>query len=116
MALVIWGVVLAVGLFLADRSLMWLERRGLVYWRRHRAAGGGSASGAVAELHALLSPGHQHVVEEKERRLVLRDDADAGAPLDRRIDLDAGQVVIRTEGGVDGRTDAGARSLPDAEK
>ncbi|MEU6609499.1 DUF6191 domain-containing protein [Streptomyces shenzhenensis] len=51
----------------------------------------------MGELHALFSPTHRHVSEDKERRLVLREDAESGSPLDRRIDLESGRVVIHPE-------------------
>lgn len=96
MKMFLWAVVVIAALYLADQALLWMERRGWIYWRRRRAGiGAASASGMMGELHILFSPTHQHVAEEKERRLVLRDDAESGAPLDRRIDLESGRAVVR---------------------
>ncbi|GAA2245435.1 MULTISPECIES: DUF6191 domain-containing protein [Kitasatospora] len=97
MNIFIWAVAAVAGLLLLDQVLLWLERRGWIYWRKRRAGiGAASTAGLMDELHAFLSPGRQHVAEEKERRLVLRDDdAESGEPLDRRIDLDSGRAVVR---------------------
>ncbi|MEU5975973.1 DUF6191 domain-containing protein [Streptomyces sp. NPDC047315] len=87
------GVVLA--LFLADQALLWMERRHWIYWRRAKAGiGAASSAGIMGELHTLFSPTHRHVNEEKGRRLVLRDDTDAGAPPNREIDLESGRVRV----------------------
>ncbi|MFF0220033.1 DUF6191 domain-containing protein [Streptomyces vinaceus] len=96
MNVLLWVVAALLALLLADRLLLWVERRGWMYYRRHRAAtGANSISSVMQELHMLFSPSRQHVKEEKERRLVLRDDDEAGEPLDRRIDLESGRVVVR---------------------
>ncbi|MDH6132344.1 hypothetical protein P3T37_001729 [Kitasatospora sp. MAA4] len=83
-------------LFLADRSLLWMERRGWIYWRKRESeTGAASMISVINEIQTLLSPAQRHVAEEKERRLVLRDDEGVGATLDRRIDLESGRVAIR---------------------
>ncbi|WP_327065399.1 DUF6191 domain-containing protein [Kitasatospora sp. NBC_01302] len=91
------GVVAAVpALLLIDQALLWMERHGWIYWRKREAeVGAGSMFSVINEIHTLLSPSQRHVAEEKERRLVLREDVEPGAPLDRRIDLGSGRVVIR---------------------
>lgn len=92
----VWFLVAAAALALADQVLLWMERRGWIYWRRRKAGiGAASTAGMMGELHALFSPTHRHVSEEKERRLVLREDEKSGSPLDRRIDLESGRVVVR---------------------
>ncbi|MFO0724489.1 MAG: hypothetical protein U1E65_11940 [Myxococcota bacterium] len=48
------GTIAAV-LFAVDRVLLWLESRGLVYWRR-RGAGRAAMGSALAELEAQLRP------------------------------------------------------------
>ncbi|MEU8784375.1 DUF6191 domain-containing protein [Streptomyces sp. NPDC048637] len=55
---------------------------------------GGATSGAWDEL---FQPSRQHVREEKERRLALRDDVESGAPPRSTVDLHSGLAVIRPE-------------------
>ncbi|MFD7631715.1 DUF6191 domain-containing protein [Streptomyces sp. NPDC059851] len=65
------SVVISLGLFL----FTW------VGWRRRRHGGGGASSTeAWAEL---FHPSQRHVQQEREHRLVLRDDAESGAPPQR---------------------------------
>ncbi|MGW7005356.1 DUF6191 domain-containing protein [Streptomyces sp. NPDC054933] len=91
-----WAVAAVPTLFLADRALLWMERRGWIYWRKREAEiGAASMFSVINEIQTLLSPSQRYMTEEKERRLVLRDDEESGAPLDRRIDLESGRVVIR---------------------
>ncbi|MBP0454067.1 hypothetical protein J5Y04_31670 [Kitasatospora sp. RG8] len=94
------GAVAAVpALLLVDRLLLWMERRGWIYWRRRRAGVGAASSlSMMDELNAFLSPGRQQMREEKERRLVLRDDAGSADPLEHRIDLESGRVTVRPGG------------------
>ncbi|MEV0373719.1 DUF6191 domain-containing protein [Streptomyces sp. NPDC050636] len=62
--------------------------------RRRKFGGGGATSGAWDEL---FQPSRQHVQEEKERQLVLRDDTESGAPPRSSVDLHSGIAVIRSE-------------------
>ncbi|MCX5107050.1 DUF6191 domain-containing protein [Streptomyces sp. NBC_00378] len=57
------------------------------------SAGGGGASAAEA-WGELFHPSQRHVQQERERQLVLRDDAESGAP-PSSVDLDSGKAVIR---------------------
>ncbi|WP_260474828.1 DUF6191 domain-containing protein [Streptomyces sp. WAC 05379] len=57
------------------------------------SAGGGGASTAEA-WGELFHPSQRHVQQERERQLVLRDDAESGAP-PSSVDLDSGKAVIR---------------------
>jgi hypothetical protein len=92
----IWAAAAPPTLLLADQALLWLERHGWIYWRKRQAdIGTASTFSVINEIHTLLSPGQRYVTEEKERCLVLRDDEESGAPLDRRMDLESGRVVIR---------------------
>jgi len=92
-----WLVVFAVSLFLLDRILLWAEKRGWIYWRRRKAGvGARSTASMIEEFQAFLSPTVRYAQEEKDRRLVLREDDEAGAPPNRRIDLESGMVTVRT--------------------
>nr|WP_222852404.1 DUF6191 domain-containing protein [Streptomyces piniterrae] len=64
-------------------------------WRRRKFGARGATSGAWDEL---FQPSRQHVQEERERRLVLRDDAESGAPPRSSVDLHTGVAVIRPGG------------------
>ncbi|MEU9111581.1 DUF6191 domain-containing protein [Streptomyces sp. NPDC048483] len=66
---------------------VWVSRR------RRKFGGGGATSGAWDEL---FQPSRQHVQEEKERRLVLRDDAESGAPPRNSVDLQSGIAVMHS--------------------
>ncbi|WP_221889298.1 DUF6191 domain-containing protein [Streptomyces sp. WAC 01325] len=70
---------------------LWLFLFTWVGWRR-RTDGGGGASTAEA-WGELFQPSQRHVQQERERQLVLRHDAEAGAP-PSSVDLDAGKAVI----------------------
>ncbi|MEU3569209.1 DUF6191 domain-containing protein [Kitasatospora sp. NPDC036755] len=61
---------------------------------RRRGPGAGLGAGGLEELHALFSPGKQVQVEQKRDQLVLRDDAQAGAPPRFGVDLDRGVAVL----------------------
>ncbi|MFD7083116.1 DUF6191 domain-containing protein [Streptomyces sp. NPDC059918] len=68
----------------------------LVIWayrRRGKSAGGSALTGPWDEL---FHPSRQLVRQEKESRLVLRDDTEAGAPPGSVVDLQAGTAVVRT--------------------
>ncbi|MFI2606752.1 DUF6191 domain-containing protein [Kitasatospora sp. NPDC018619] len=70
---------------------------------RQRGPGVHTGAGGLEELHALFSPGKQVQIEQKHERLVLRDDAQAGAPPHFGVDLDRGVAVL--PGGGAGRTE-----------
>jgi hypothetical protein len=72
--------------------VLWLVLFTWVGWRR-RKHGGGGASTAVA-WGELFHPSQRHVQQERERQLVLRDDAESGAP-PGSVDLASGKAVIR---------------------
>ncbi|MFG2222603.1 DUF6191 domain-containing protein [Streptomyces sp. NPDC048644] len=86
MLLTVAGVVAALWVLL----FVWAGRR------RRKFGGGGATSGAWDEL---FQPSRQHVQEEKERRLALRDDAKSAAPPRSSVDLHSGVAVIRPEPG-----------------
>jgi hypothetical protein len=60
-----WTVIsLSVGVFLfaAHKTLLWMERRGWIYYQKKKAQPGTSAS-AWLELHQLVEPGKKHVLQ-----------------------------------------------------
>lgn len=61
-----WLVVGAVlvGAVVLDRVLLWMERRGWVYWRTSEKPSGGGLSGAAFEVAALFQPTQHVLVEE----------------------------------------------------
>lgn len=98
MKLLLWIFAIASALLVVDQLLLWMERRGWIYWRRYKGdVGTASTSGMMGELHSLFSPTQHYVTEEKERRMALREDAESGSPVDREIDLDSGRVVIHPD-------------------
>ncbi|MGW3634081.1 DUF6191 domain-containing protein [Streptomyces sp. NPDC005122] len=88
-------VVLTLTAF-ADQALLRAGRAGLLPWRNGARQGQISATG-FEQLHASLSPGKQHELEERRSSLVMRDDEEDGAPAHRTtVDLAAGTAVVRT--------------------
>lgn len=87
-------VVLTLTAF-ADQALLRAGRAGLLPWRNGARQGQISATGFEL-LHASLSPGKQHELEERRSSLVMRDDEEDGAPAHRTtVDLKAGTAVVR---------------------
>ncbi|MER5295813.1 DUF6191 domain-containing protein [Streptomyces pharetrae] len=71
---------------------LWLILFTWVGWRRRRHGGGGASTAEA--WGELFHPSQRHVQQERERQLVLRDDAESGAP-PSSVDLDSGKAVIR---------------------
>ncbi|WP_329292689.1 DUF6191 domain-containing protein [Streptomyces sp. NBC_01455] len=90
------GLVVALTLAaFADQALLRAGRAGLLPWRNGARQGQISATG-FEQLHASLSPGKQHELEERRSALVMRDDEEDGAPAHRTtVDLAAGTAVVR---------------------
>ncbi|MGA5816502.1 DUF6191 domain-containing protein [Kitasatospora sp. NPDC094028] len=67
---------------------------------RHRSGTGlGLGATATEELHALFNANKRVQIEQRQTRLVLRDDDHGdGAPPRMRVDLDGGKVVIPRRG------------------
>ena len=62
----LWGAVLILIAVAADRVLLWLERRGWIYYRRTRGVRG-RAMYHAQELDSIFNPGMQHVQEAHHR-------------------------------------------------
>ncbi|MFJ4797653.1 DUF6191 domain-containing protein [Kitasatospora purpeofusca] len=98
MAVVMLAAALATGLF-ALAAVVSNRRNG------GPEAGSGSSGGfgmsVFEELHALFHAGKRVQIEQRQARLVLREDDHATAPPGHGIDLDAGTAVVirkRAEG------------------
>ena len=50
--------------FLADQFFLWLERKGLIYYR-HRKSNSGAIGNGLQELHMLLNPNTRYTIEMK---------------------------------------------------
>ena len=59
--IVLGGVLLLFGL---DRLGLWMESRGWIYYRKKKPQPGGLGN-ALLELHTLLQPSREHIVEIK---------------------------------------------------
>jgi hypothetical protein len=56
-------LAIAVALYLLDRLLLWMERRGWVYWRKTTRNTGPGVGNALLEIQSLVEPGARHVLE-----------------------------------------------------
>lgn len=65
-------VALAVAI---DRTALWAERRGWIYWRRSQRTGSAAGS-AFVDLDVFMNPGAQHLVETHEDQSTVETDAD----------------------------------------
>lgn len=86
------AVALGAGVFLADRALLWMERRGWIYWRKRKGL-----SSIGADLLQEASPAAQAGKRALEQERVRKNVRPAEEP-PFRVDLDAGVVRIRRPG------------------
>lgn len=75
MTLAAWILSTLVALFAFDRLMLWMERRGWIYWRR-RHASPGTLGRAMLEMQSMVEPQVGHQLEEEERS----DEATPGDP------------------------------------
>lgn len=63
--LLVAGAILAIGaaLYLFDRLLLWMERKGWVYWRKTKRRTGPGVGNALLEIQTLVEPAARHVLE-----------------------------------------------------
>ncbi|WP_405621044.1 hypothetical protein [Streptomyces sp. NBC_01508] len=97
MASTVWQVgcaaaALGAGVFLVDRALLWMERRGWVYYRRRKGL-----SSIGADFLQEVSPGAQAAKRGLEQERVCKNVRPAEEP-PVHVDLDAGVVRIRRTG------------------
>jgi hypothetical protein len=86
----LWLLALAVGVFLLDRLLLWIESRGWIYYRRNKP-GRGASTYHLFEWNAAFDPTMRQVQEERVREE--REEEESGAP------PGSGGEGDRTEGG-----------------
>ena len=56
-------LVVGIALYLLDRLLLWMERRGWVYWRKTTRSTGPGMGNALLEIQSLVEPSARHVLE-----------------------------------------------------
>lgn len=78
MRLLVWWIAVVVGLFAVDRLLLWAEARGWLYYRRSKLHGGASIY-HLMEIHSIVEPGFEEVMEIKVHEERQQDES--GAPL-----------------------------------
>ncbi|MEU9749150.1 hypothetical protein [Streptomyces niveus] len=86
------AVALGAGVFLVDRALLWVERRGWIYWRKRKCL-----SSIGADFMQEVAPGAQVVKRAMDHERVRKNVKPAEEP-PFRVDLDAGVVRIRRPG------------------
>ncbi|WP_405801315.1 hypothetical protein [Streptomyces sp. NBC_01506] len=97
MASTVWpvggvAVALGAGAFLVDRALLWMERRGWVYWRKRKGL-----SSIGADFMQEASPGARAAKRAMEQERVRKNVRPAEEP-PVHVDLDAGVVRVRRTG------------------
>ena len=60
-----------------DQLLMWMERRGWIYWRRRKRDPRGALLGPIDNV---FNPAHEHVIEQQETEERLADLQGDAAP------------------------------------
>ena len=59
-------LVAAVVLYGLDRLLLWMERRGWVYWRMTKRRTGPGVGNALLEIQSLVEPSARHLLETRQ--------------------------------------------------
>ncbi|MFE4367191.1 hypothetical protein ACFRMN_02855 [Streptomyces sp. NPDC056835] len=86
------AVALGAAAFVADRALLWMERRGWVYWRKRKGL-----SSIGMDFAQQITPGAQDGKRAMEQERVRKNVRPAEEP-PFRVDLDAGVVHVRRAG------------------
>ena len=76
------GLSICVGAYLFDKLCLWLENKGLLYYRHQKTQGG--FVGALLDVHALLNPGVHQIIEMKQKEAKLTQN-EAGVPGDLKL-------------------------------
>src|SRR5438876_9656660 len=70
-------IALAIVVFLVDRLLLWMERKGWIYYRMLEPRIKGGVRGVMGTFQEIVQPEIRHVREEQEQRKVVVDDQNA---------------------------------------
>ena len=86
-----WSIVfiaiaaVTVAVFLLDQLMLWVERRGWIYYRKRQPSGGSGVGNALLEVQSLIEPDKRAMIEVREEK---REEDDSGAPPDPDEDDD----------------------------
>lgn len=80
MVFLVGCALLALGavLYWLDRLLLWMERRGWVYWRMTKRSTGPGVGNALLEIQTLMQPAARHLLELRQE--VKEDSPESGDP------------------------------------
>ena len=70
MHLLVTAVAAIAALAAVDQLLMWMERRGWIYWRRRKRDPRGALLGPIDNV---FNPAHEHVTQQQETEKRLAD-------------------------------------------
>ena len=77
MHLLVTAVAAIAALAAVDQLLLWMERRGWIYWRRRKRDPRGALLGLIDNV---FNPVHEHVIEQQETEERLADLQGDAAP------------------------------------
>lgn len=69
--------VVAFCVFIFDKTCLWLEKKGYLYYR-HKKPTKGIVGTALQELNAVLLPTHLHTIEAKKEHVICRQNKAEG--------------------------------------
>ena len=69
-------IALAIIVFLVDRLLLWMERKGWIYYRTLEPRIKGGVRGVMGTFQEMVQPEIRHVREDQEQRKAVTDDLD----------------------------------------
>lgn len=70
-------LAILVALFCFDRLMLWMERRGWIYWRKRPSGSASPGRAILTEFQQLVEPEIRHVQEhERQQRAVIDDQSD----------------------------------------
>lgn len=64
-------LIVAIGLFFFDKLSLWLEEKGVVYYRKQKPSSSGIGN-AIQELDQILNPKSQYIIEAKREKNILK--------------------------------------------
>ena len=77
MHLLVTAVAVIAALAAVDQLLLWMERRGCIYWRRRKRDPRGALLGPIDNV---FNPAHEHVTQQQETQERLADIQGEAAP------------------------------------